>query len=321
MEANKSLVSILMAVYKPNENWLIEQLKSLDKQTYSNLELIVCDDCPEMRADKEIFCKYVKNFPYNIIYNEENLGSNKTFEKLTKIGKGKYFAYCDQDDIWHTDKIERMVVDIESNGAQMVYSDLAVIDSDGCYIADSITKIRKRHIFYEGEGLAGKLLIRNFVTGCAMMVRADIAKQAIPFADSLVHDQWLAINAAMKGRIDFIRQPLIDYRQHENNQTAILKNVYDKNSYYIERLIKYKDRIKEYKSRIYTEELKMLIDKLEKFYNARIRYFNKIRFSDLKIMIKYRDIAPDSVLLELAIHFIPDFIFKKILQLAKRGKI
>ena len=44
METDKPLVSILLAVYKPNEKWLIEQLISLNEQSYENLELIVYDD-------------------------------------------------------------------------------------------------------------------------------------------------------------------------------------------------------------------------------------------------------------------------------------
>ena len=44
---DKPLVSILLAVYKPNEAWFIEQLISLNEQTYENIELLVYDDCPD----------------------------------------------------------------------------------------------------------------------------------------------------------------------------------------------------------------------------------------------------------------------------------
>lgn len=321
MGTDKPLVSILMAVYKPNEKWLREQLRSLNEQTYPNIELLVCDDYPESPADEKIFSECVTAFPFEIMHNAKNLGSNKAFERLTEAGRGKYFSYCDQDDIWHADKVERMVKVLEESGSPMVCSDLAIIDGEGRHIADSITKIRKRHVFLEGEGLAGGLLVRSFVTGCAMMMRADIARASVPFVGSLIHDQWLAINAALNGRIEVIREPLIDYRQHENNQTSILKGVYDKHSYYIERLIKYRERIEDYRSRIYTDELKSSIDELKEFYDARIRYFIKFNLCDLKTMRRHKELAPDSVFLESLLHFIPDFVFKKILTLAQRGKI
>lgn len=321
MGTDKPLVSILMAVYKPNERWLREQLSSLNGQTYSNLELLIYDDCPACPLDEEIVRDMITAFPYRIIRGEKNLGSNKAFERLTAEGEGKYFSYCDQDDVWHSDKVERMTDVLESTGSPLVCSDLAIIDGDGKQIADSITKIRKRHVFYEGDGLASSLLVKNFVTGCAMLIRSEVAKNAVPFMDSLVHDQWLAINAALCGRIEVIRERLIDYRQHNGNQTSILHGITDKKSYYYERIEKFLLKINEYKLRLYSGKLAAEIDKLDEFYNARKRYFNKPGISELRIMWKYRDIARDSVLLESVMMLIPEWLFKIIINLAKKGKI
>lgn len=321
MEGNKPLVSILMAVYKPNEKWLLEQLDSLERQTYPNLELLIYDDCPEQPLDENTVREHITAFPYRIIRGEKNLGSNKAFERLTAEGQGKYFSYCDQDDVWHSDKIQRMVDVLEQTGSPLVCSDLEIIDGEGNHIADSITKIRKRHVFHDGEHLAGYLLIRNFVTGCAMMIKSDTAKKAMPFLDSVVHDQWLAINAALEGRIEVIRTPLINYRQHGSNQTSILHGVVSKKTYYVERIIKYRARIEDYRQRIYCDELKQTIDELTEFYDARARYFQKLSLKDLKIMLKNYKHAPESVLLESVLRFIPERLFKKILLLAKKGKI
>ena len=109
MQIDKPLVSILLAVYKPNEKWLIEQLISLNEQSYNNLELIVYDDCPEHPVNEELFNRNITNFSFKIIRGIENKGSNIAFEELTKVGNGEYFAYCDQDDIWEKDKISVMM--------------------------------------------------------------------------------------------------------------------------------------------------------------------------------------------------------------------
>lgn len=311
-----------MAVYKPEEKWLREQLSSLNAQTYPNLELLIYDDCPACPLDEDIVRELITAFPYRIIRGEKNLGSNKAFERLTTEGSGKYFSYCDQDDVWHPDKIQRMTEVLERTGSPLVCSDIAIIDGDDRRIADSITKIRKRHVFHEGEGLAGYLLVRSFVTGCAMMMRSDVAKGSVPFVDSLIHDQWLAINAALAGRIEVIREPLIDYRQHNGNQTSILHGVTDKQSYYQERIVSFKKRIDEYALRLSgSEELKSTIDELSCFIEARDRFYNKHKLSDLRLMRKYRHYAPDSVLLESFMRFLPEKLFKYILNLAKKGKI
>ncbi len=60
METDKPLVSILLAVYKPNTQWLIDQLISLNNQTYNNIELLAYDDCA-IKIIKEAYYKGVKN--------------------------------------------------------------------------------------------------------------------------------------------------------------------------------------------------------------------------------------------------------------------
>lgn len=176
MTIDKLLVSILTTVHKPNEKRLMEQLSSLNAQTYPNLELIIYDiydDCPECLLDECIVRKLITAFPCRIICGEKNLDSSKAFERLTTGSKVKYFFCCDQDDVWHFDKVQCMAEVLEITFSSLVCSNLAIIDGEGKFAADSITKIRKRHGFHEDEGLAGYLLGRNFVTGCAMMMRAD----------------------------------------------------------------------------------------------------------------------------------------------------
>lgn len=322
MGTDKPLVTILMAVYKPNEEWLCEQLLSLNEQTYANLELLIYDDCPDCPLDENVVSKLITAFPFRIIRGEKNLGSNKAFERLTVEGTGKYFSYCDQDDVWHSDKVERMVDVLEQSGSPLVCSDLAIIDGNGRHIADSITKIRKRHVFHEGDGLAGYLLVRNFVTGCAMMIRSDVAKSSVPFVDSLVHDQWLAINAALNGRIEVIREPLIDYRQHNNNQTGVLKGVNSKQDYYEARIGDMKRRLVDYKARLNEfAQIKQTIDELEEFNEARSRYFYSHKASDRAIMKRYKYFAKQDVLFEIVMPFLPGWAVAKAFRLIQNGKV
>lgn len=320
METDNLSVAILMAVYKPDERLLVEQLKSLDRQTYPNINLLIYDDCPDFPLDEKIVSRLIKSFPYRIIRGEKNLGSNKAFERLTVEGEGEYFAYCDQDDVWHEDKISRMVSVLEQTGSPLVCSDVAIIDGDGKLIADSITKVRKRHILHEGENLAEYLMVRNFVTGCAMMIRAEIAKKSVPFIDSLVHDQWLAINAALAGRIEVIREPLIDYRQHAGNQTGVLKGVFTKQDYYNSRIGSMEKRLSDYKQRLIEyKELKRPIYELEQFIGARERYFYTHKADDLKIMRKYRSYAKQDVMIESIMPFLPDCIVRIVFSAVKKG--
>ncbi|NRU50380.1 glycosyltransferase involved in cell wall biosynthesis [Clostridium beijerinckii] len=320
MEVDKPLVSILLAVYKPNENWFIEQLISLNEQTYNNLELFVYDDCPDFPTSEDFLKKCITNFNYTVIRGKTNEGSNKAFEELTKIGNGEFFAYCDQDDIWEKDKISIIMDGFKEDDVTLVCSDLSIIDENGTKTANSITEIRKRIIYKSGYDLTEGLLERNFVTGCAMIVRSNIAKKAIPFVDSLVHDNWIAIIASINGKIEFVNKPLVRYRQHNSNQTGILKGIYDKNTYckfkiedVLERYISLKNRLG------YIGELQGHLNYCITSLRARRSYFLKPSLKELKIIIKYSKYYKASIVLEIFLPIMPEFVFKYIIRLTKKG--
>lgn len=234
METGKPLVSVVLAVYEPNLSWLGEQLTSLEEQTYPNLELLVCDDCSPTVQFEEIYScvrKHISSFSFELYRNSKNLGSNKTFEWLTLQAKGRYIAYCDQDDIWLPEKLSVLVQEAERTGALLVCSDMYVIDSEGRVQADSITKVRRHHVFHSGMDLAEGLVFKNFVTGCTMLVEATSSKAAVPFCPYMVHDHYIALFCSMRGMIRSLSQPFIRYRIHKNNQTGMLAGVTDKKSY------------------------------------------------------------------------------------------
>ena len=108
------LVSVIIATYNHNIIWFEKQLNSINNQTYSNIEIILLDDSSVNEKYLDIIetTVIIKRFPVRIYRNDENLGSNKTFEKLVNLASGDYLAFCDQDDIWSDDKIEVLVSEI-----------------------------------------------------------------------------------------------------------------------------------------------------------------------------------------------------------------
>lgn len=316
----KNLVSILMAVYNPNYEWFKEQLISLNNQTYENIELIIYDDCPDNPVDEEFIKRYIDKLSYYLIRGKNNRGSNKAFEELTKVGKGDYFAYCDQDDIWETDKIEKLLELFEDNNVTLVCCDLSIINEYGEKTNNSIREIRKRLEYKSGYNLAQYLLMTNFITGCAMMVRKNIALKAVPFVNELIHDQWIGIIAAIEGKIEFLDEPLVRYRQHNSNQTGILKGVNNKETYYFKRIDEFIKRYNYLKIRLHDyENLESIIDNTLVWLQARKSYSIQPSIKDLRIMIKYRNFHKISILIELLLPIIPNFIFKKIIEMTKKG--
>ena len=226
------LVSILMAVYHPRQDWLIEQLDSLNAQTYSHLELIICDDGPDAPVEEAVFQEHITEFPWRLIRNEENMGSNRSFEKLTSVAEGDFFCYCDQDDIWLPEKTEKLLRTLQIEEATLVCSDMFIIDEQGKKVADSIVNIRRRHVFRSGTGLTDTLWYSNFASGCALIVSAALAKAAVPFNPYMYYDHYITLFCANEGKVVSLPESLLLHREHGSNQSSVLQGVTDRESYY-----------------------------------------------------------------------------------------
>ena len=229
--ANKK-IGILLATYN-GELYLEAQLNSLLGQTHRNFLVIIRDDqsTDSTRAILEIFRK---NHPDKIkILDSEhsNLGASRNFSFLVSYGvrfqtefELDYFAFCDQDDIWHSEKIEKQLIfmtalesqfQVEKNLPVLVHSDLEVVNEKAQKIAESL-------ICYQGlelsKGNFSGLLTSNLVTGCTAMFNPSLARLALPIPkEAIMHDWWIAIVASAFGKIGFIDETLVKYRQHAVN--------------------------------------------------------------------------------------------------------
>ena len=302
-ETGKPRIAILMAVYEPRMDWLREQLLSLNAQTYPNLMLYIRDDCSPTVPFEEIqSCVQdcIRAFPYEIRRNEENLGSNGTFELLTQEAEGEYFAYCDQDDVWLPEKLSRLEAAMDEN-AQMAYCDMEIIDGADKKIAGSLKEIRPRLCYVQGEDLEEVYFFRNCTAGCSMLVRAEAARKAVPFPRQTVCDQWIAIVAALLGEVRFVETPLLGYRQHENNQTGILTGVDSKATYRQRRIEPLRERLTAYR------RLAEPSREMAAFVEAREqkRVWN---------IWRYREFSPYEAAFEIAMCFLPDRIVKMFLR-------
>ena len=220
------LVSVVMATYN-GEKFLRLQIESILNQSYSNLEVIVVDDC-STDSTMEILHEYAsQDLRIKIFPAEKNFGLVANFERGIKLAKGEFIALSDQDDIFDDNKIEvlRSAL-IASNGCDLVVSDLRLIDGEGKIIADSMWSFQDRNGDRKGNPFR-RLVYDNFATGCAMMFTRRIRDLAVPFPkECLVHDWWLALVAScQKGRgIILVEQKLAGYRQHGSNQIGASKS-------------------------------------------------------------------------------------------------
>lgn len=150
--------------------------------------------------------------------------------------------------------------------------------------------------------------MHNFVTGCAMIMKTEIAKKAVPFEENMVHDHWLALFSALQGFIAFEPTPTVKYRQHDSNQTGVLHGVHTKEDYYKLRIEHLYSRITSLRQRLvmYPDFIQVL-DSVQVWVTARKEFFNKRDLKNLKRMLRYRVFSKAATVFEIFIPLIPDF--------------
>ena len=129
-----ALVSIGLPVYnRPGK--LQKALDCLINQTYSNLEIIISNDCSPNPETYEILDKYqMKDSRIRVYFQQNNLGIYRNFWFVLQKATGNYFMYAQEDDLWEPDFVEKLVRQLESHPEQaMAMSATNRIDEDGKY--------------------------------------------------------------------------------------------------------------------------------------------------------------------------------------------
>lgn len=300
-------VSILLSIYKPNVEFLRKQLISLNEQTYENLDLIVWNDCPDDTTDYTlIFDECIKNFKYRMFNENKNLGYTKAFEKLVTLADGYYVSFCDQDDIWKSDKIKKCVEELEKENGSYVVCDKGLIDSNNNLIKESVRRTSKKssETWSTGDYITDKAIFVCFATGMSIIAKREDVLSVTPFPITVAHDRWLAVALSVLGKPVFLEEPLVLYRRTGKNATGVLNGINSKKDYYK-----------------FRADNTIAIESFENFFPdyknlAEIKSCNRARISGSVFkIIKYRRFIPDLYLYEVFLSLCPDFLFKSLKKL------
>ncbi|MBT0654203.1 glycosyltransferase family 2 protein [Geobacter luticola] len=216
--------SILLATCN-GAAYLPALLSSFNAQTCRPGRLVLRDDGSE-DATLDMLRKYRAACPDLVTIIEDNcgrLGTAGNFTNLLGHADSNYILFCDQDDVWLPGKIEKtlsvMAAAEDRYGSDtplLVHSDLSVVDRDLQPIAPSFWKYQKLN---PQVGISlNRLLPQNAVTGCTVMINRPLARLAAPIPrDAIMHDWWLALVAATFGKIVYLDEPTVLYRQHGGN--------------------------------------------------------------------------------------------------------
>ena len=209
------MISIALATYN-GEKYLREQLDSIFSQTYKDIEVVACDD-GSSDGTVYILKDYERKHGLRLYVNEKNLGYIKNFEKAVLLCEGEYIALSDQDDVWESQKLDKLVKGIRNN--LLIFSDASLITGDGKEITRSAFKYVRVNPM---RALSMQYMaFRNYVTGCTILFQCELIKKAVPFNSNVSHDYWLAMFALNENRLIYLPDQLVKYRQHLANRIGI----------------------------------------------------------------------------------------------------
>ncbi|MFQ8704830.1 MAG: glycosyltransferase family 2 protein [Thomasclavelia sp.] len=218
-------ISVAMCTYR-GERYITQQLNSILEQELGVDEIIICDDCSTDSTIK--ICQSIlekSNLSYKIVCNEVNMGFARNFYQAISLCTGDIIFFCDQDDIWLTNKTKEMIkVFMNNQDALLVFSNAYVTDEDLNIKGDLYNSLGFKNEFLKNqENAFKKLLNDNYVTGATSAIKRELLDFVGDLQNGWAHDYWFAIVAALYGGLVSIEEPLIYYRQHSSNTIGIGK--------------------------------------------------------------------------------------------------
>ncbi|RIE16031.1 glycosyltransferase family 2 protein [Candidatus Cryosericum septentrionale] len=202
--------------------WLPDLFASLARQTLMLARLSILDDASTDGTWDLVRDAAVPGGQTVAGRQETNEGAIGTFQRLLSMVDTEYFALCDQDDVWLSDKLENSARLLEMSGADLVYTDLRVVDEDLNELAPSMWRL-SNIVPVTGHAVV-PLLLKNSVTGCTVVARRQLLERALPFPDGIpMHDWWLALVAACGSGVQALHEQTVLYRQHGTNALGAAK--------------------------------------------------------------------------------------------------
>jgi len=206
------MVSVVIPVYNASR-FLVESINSVFQQTYTDLEILVCDD---KSTDGSLELLHQLKDPRLTIYtNNINQGYLRTMNTLLNLANGRYVAFHDADDISHPKRIEIQLQKIIEYDYDLLGTNYVVIDEGGRAISQLINPLS------DSNDIHRDLINRNLFQKPSILFKSEIIKKVGGFREAFLqlknisedYDWLLRINEAgfIMSNVSF-DEPLYNYR-------------------------------------------------------------------------------------------------------------
>lgn len=205
--------AIALAAYEPDPQLFARQLRSLQDQTLGDFVCIVSADGGAGRVRELVDDATAGDARFRVVGFDERVGFYRNFERaLAEVShEATWVALSDQDDVWHPNKLDRLVPLLADH--TIVSGQARVVEFPSGRVIEPTTHRRTVD--------ALSLTATNQFSGAMSVFRREVLDLAVPFPGMPtrveVHDHWLAVCAAVLGSTLVVDDVLQDYVQHAGN--------------------------------------------------------------------------------------------------------
>jgi glycosyltransferase involved in cell wall biosynthesis len=216
MESNLPLITVLMPVYN-GATYLNDAIDSILKQTFSDFEFLIIDDCS---TDQSIDLIKAYNDPrIKLIVNKKNMGQSNTLNKGLSLAMGEYIARMDQDDISMPVRLKKQMEFMDECPNIGVCG--SWIQHFGKY--DYLTPLE-----LDDDSIKIKLLTNQNLAHSSVMIRkSTLVKYQLnydpTFTVAMDYDLWVRMFEYCS--FANLPEPLLKYRTHKNQKSKIISGI------------------------------------------------------------------------------------------------
>ena len=265
-----NLISVVVTCYN-HENYIEQCLRSIFKQTYRNIELIVLDDGSTDNSS-EIIQEVLKESPFVTTFeSHENIGVVRTRNKGLNLLNGDYFLFVDSDDFLDETYVEELYECAINRQADIVYCDLFNFEKNEVYLKAQEFEIHS-------------ILVSNYISNCSLVKKAIL--KGTYYDETLsgkkLEDYDFFLNLIINNGAKAVYQPnaKLNYRVFEKDSISKRDSVRYHFEIYLEVLEKYLDKLPHEIYQAVSENLMILesrIDDLIKHHDDVTDYVNRLK--------------------------------------------
>ena len=198
----RELVSIIMPSFNTGQ-FIADAIESVINQSYNNWELIIIDDCSRDNTD-DVVEYYLRDTRIQYYKNPANMGAAYSRNRALQIAKGKWIAFLDSDDIWHSDKLKKQITFMENNDLHFSYTNYSEMDEEG----------NPRNVSWTGPSVINNKMMMTFnYMGCLTVMYDSSFIGQIQIKDlKKRNDYAIWLKVVKKSPAYLLKEDLASYR-------------------------------------------------------------------------------------------------------------